>query len=159
MFPDPETLWCYGYLLDFFLPILQGILHISFYFFTEEKLDILNTKTLGMQYVSRYLETVPSAYSSHMQPPNPFTIADVKKRLLTGAWYSWLLRGLCQCLTYRDADPHSQPLVWEVGSHWRSWGKDWRSWSETLSMFWLLNNVYKPQMITIQMHSLVISSH
>jgi len=30
---------------------------------------------------------------SHVQPPNPVTMADAKKSLLTGAWYGCLLRG------------------------------------------------------------------
>ena len=31
--------------------------------------------------------------TSHMQTPNPDTIVDAKKCLLTGAWYSCPLRG------------------------------------------------------------------
>ena len=38
-------------------------------------------------------ETVPSGDPSHKRPPNPDTIADANKSLLTGAWYSCLLRG------------------------------------------------------------------
>ena len=38
-------------------------------------------------------ETAPPGDPSHKQPPNPGTIADAKKILLTGAWYSCLLWG------------------------------------------------------------------
>jgi hypothetical protein len=38
-------------------------------------------------------ETAPSRDPSHMKIPNPDTIADAKKRLLTGAWCGFLLRG------------------------------------------------------------------
>jgi hypothetical protein len=39
----------------------------------------------------------------------PDTIADAKKCLLTGTWYSCPER-LCQHLINTDADTHSQPL-------------------------------------------------
>jgi hypothetical protein len=39
------------------------------------------------------LETVPPGNPSHIQSPNPDTIADDKKFMLTGAWYICLLRG------------------------------------------------------------------
>ena len=52
-----------------------------------------------------HLETAPPRDSSHLQTPNPDTIADATKHLLTGAWYSCPLRGL----TNTDADTHSQP--------------------------------------------------
>jgi hypothetical protein len=38
-------------------------------------------------------ETAPPGDPSHMQTPNADTIADAKKCLLTGTWYSCLLRG------------------------------------------------------------------
>jgi hypothetical protein len=38
-------------------------------------------------------ETGPPGDPSHMQSPNPDTIVDANKCLLTGAWYSCLLRG------------------------------------------------------------------
>ena len=38
-------------------------------------------------------ETAPPGDPSHIQTPNPDTIVDAKKCLLTGAWYSCLLRG------------------------------------------------------------------
>jgi hypothetical protein len=38
-------------------------------------------------------ETAPPRDPSFLQKPNPDTIADAKKRLLTGAWYSCPLRG------------------------------------------------------------------
>ena len=38
-------------------------------------------------------ETAPPGDPSHKQTPNPDTIVDAKKCLLTGAWYSYLLRG------------------------------------------------------------------
>jgi hypothetical protein len=38
-------------------------------------------------------ETAPSRDPTYLQTPNPDTIADVKKRLLLGAWYSCALRG------------------------------------------------------------------
>jgi hypothetical protein len=38
-------------------------------------------------------ETAPPGDPSHKQPPKPDTIADANKSLLTGAWYSCLLRG------------------------------------------------------------------
>jgi hypothetical protein len=38
-------------------------------------------------------ETAPPGKPSHIQPPNPGTMADANKSLLTGAWYSCLLRG------------------------------------------------------------------
>ena len=37
-------------------------------------------------------ETAPPGNQSHKQPPNPDTMADANKSLLTGAWYSGLLR-------------------------------------------------------------------
>jgi hypothetical protein len=37
-------------------------------------------------------ETAPPGNPSHLQPPNPNTIADAKKCLLTGDWYSCILR-------------------------------------------------------------------
>ena len=37
-------------------------------------------------------ENAPSGDPSHMQTPNPDTIANSKMCLLTGAWYSYLLR-------------------------------------------------------------------
>ena len=39
-----------------------------------------------------YPETVPPGDPSYIQTPNPDTISDAKKCLLTGAWYSCLLR-------------------------------------------------------------------
>jgi hypothetical protein len=39
-----------------------------------------------------HLETAPPGDPSHIQPPNPDTIVDANKSLLT-AWYSCLLRG------------------------------------------------------------------
>jgi hypothetical protein len=41
----------------------------------------------------RHLETVTPKEPSHMHTPNPDTIADTKKHLLTGAWYGYYLRG------------------------------------------------------------------
>jgi hypothetical protein len=38
-------------------------------------------------------ETAPPGDPSHIQSPNPDTIVDANKCLLTGAWYSCLLRG------------------------------------------------------------------
>ena len=38
-------------------------------------------------------ETAPLGDPSHEQPPNPDTMADANKSLLTGDWYSCLLRG------------------------------------------------------------------
>jgi hypothetical protein len=38
-------------------------------------------------------ETAPPGDQSHIQSPNPYTIVDASKCLLTGAWYSCLLRG------------------------------------------------------------------
>jgi hypothetical protein len=38
-------------------------------------------------------EIAPPVHPSHVQSPNPDSIVDVKKCLLTGIWYSWLLRG------------------------------------------------------------------
>jgi hypothetical protein len=43
-------------------------------------------------------ETAPSMDSFNMQPPNPDTIADAKKCLLTGALYVCLLRDLARAL-------------------------------------------------------------
>ena len=37
-------------------------------------------------------ETAPPRDPSHIQPSNPDTIVDVNKSLLTGAWYSYLLK-------------------------------------------------------------------
>ena len=37
--------------------------------------------------------TAPPGDPSYMQTPNPEIIIDAKKCLLTGAWYSCLLRG------------------------------------------------------------------
>jgi hypothetical protein len=45
-------------------------------------------------------ETAPSKDSSHIQSPNPDTIVDAKKCLLTEAWESFLLRG--------------SPRAWEI---------------------------------------------
>jgi hypothetical protein len=38
-------------------------------------------------------ETAPPRDPSHLQTPNPDTIADDKKPLLTGTWYTYTLRG------------------------------------------------------------------
>jgi hypothetical protein len=38
-------------------------------------------------------ETASPRDLSHLQTPNPNTIADAKKRLLTGVWYGCSLRG------------------------------------------------------------------
>ena len=38
-------------------------------------------------------ETAPPGYTSHIQSPIPDSIVDANKCLLTGAWYSCLLRG------------------------------------------------------------------
>jgi hypothetical protein len=43
-------------------------------------------------------ETAPPGDLSPMQTPNPDTIADAKKCLLRGAWYSCLLRGSARSL-------------------------------------------------------------
>jgi hypothetical protein len=40
-----------------------------------------------------YPETAPPLDPSHLQTPNPNTIADAKKCLLTEAWYNCPLRG------------------------------------------------------------------
>ena len=43
-------------------------------------------------------ETATPGDPPHKQPPNPDTLADANKSLLTGAWYSCLLRGsACAC--------------------------------------------------------------
>jgi hypothetical protein len=47
------------------------------------------------------------------------TLAFAKKCLLTGAWYSCLLRG-CQILTNTDADACIQTSDWAQGPQWRS---------------------------------------
>jgi len=38
-------------------------------------------------------ETVRPGNPAHIQPPNPDNIADAKKYMMTGAWYSCLPRG------------------------------------------------------------------
>ena len=48
--------------------------------------------------------TAPPGDPSHIQTPNPDTIEDAKKCLMTGAWCSCLLRDSAR------ADAHSQPL-------------------------------------------------
>jgi hypothetical protein len=71
-----------------------------------QKLSILLTKgeqnTHGRSYSDSFQsidwrndhpEIAPLGDPSHKQPPNPDTMADANKRLLTGAWYSCLLRG------------------------------------------------------------------
>jgi hypothetical protein len=50
-----------------------------------------------------YPEAAPPVDPSHKQTPNPDSIVDAKKCLLTEA-------SLCQSLTNTDADAHSQPL-------------------------------------------------
>jgi hypothetical protein len=54
-------------------------------------------KEIQGQRVEQSLKERPSQASlgnpSHMQTPSPDTIADTKKCLLTGTWYSSLLRG------------------------------------------------------------------
>jgi hypothetical protein len=61
-----------------------------------------------------------------MQPPNPDTIADAQEGLLTGAWYSCLLRG-CDRAWQTVLDVCSQSLVWAQGPQCRNYGKDWRN--------------------------------
>jgi hypothetical protein len=51
--------------------------------------EVTNLSSLGWRTSGLYNKWA----SSHMEPPNPVTIADAKKCLLTGAWYSCLLRG------------------------------------------------------------------
>jgi hypothetical protein len=56
------------------------------------------------------MQTVQLRNPSHLQTPNPVTIADAKKCLLTGTWYSCPLERLCQHLTaYRCR--YSQPTI------------------------------------------------
>jgi hypothetical protein len=43
-------------------------------------------------------ETAPLGDLSYIQSPNADTIVDAKKRMLTGAWYGYLLRGLARVL-------------------------------------------------------------
>jgi hypothetical protein len=51
-------------------------------------------------------ETAPSRDTSHLQTPNPNTIAGAKKCLLTGAWYGCSLRSFIKHLTNKNADTH-----------------------------------------------------
>jgi hypothetical protein len=57
-------------------------------------------------------ETAPPRNPSHLNTPNPDTIADAMKSLLAGAWYS--SEGFYQNLANTDANAHSQPwnLAW-----------------------------------------------
>jgi hypothetical protein len=52
-----------------------------------------NKKTWSRDIRKGHSVTTPLCDPSHMQTPNPDTIADAKKHLLTGAWYSCPLRG------------------------------------------------------------------
>jgi hypothetical protein len=52
----------------------------------------------------------PPGDPSHVQTPNPYTFADAKKCLLTGAWYSCLLRGSAR------ASPIQMWML--VANHW-----------------------------------------
>ena len=47
----------------------------------------------GAETEGMTIQTAPPGNPSHKQPPNPDTIADASKILLTGDCYSYLLRG------------------------------------------------------------------
>jgi hypothetical protein len=57
-----------------------------------------------------HLEISPPRDPSHIQPPNPDTIAYARKILLTGPWHSSLLLRLWQCLENTEVDAHSHLL-------------------------------------------------
>jgi hypothetical protein len=76
--------------------------------------DYLRVKEYGDKVCSRdwrkgHPETAPPGDPSHIQLPNPGTIVDDKKCLMTGASYSYLLRGSAR-LTNTEVDAHRKPL-------------------------------------------------
>jgi hypothetical protein len=50
-------------------------------------------KVLSRDWRNDHPETGPPGNPSHKQPPKPDTVVDANKHLLTGSWYSYLLRG------------------------------------------------------------------
>jgi hypothetical protein len=59
-----------------------------FYFCEQGRINSLKMSVLkiwGRDGRNDHPETAPSADQSHIQPPNPDTIADTNKSLLTGA--------------------------------------------------------------------------
>jgi hypothetical protein len=73
-------------------------------------------------------ETTPARDPSHLQTPNPDTIADAKKCLLTGAWCGCSLRGSnstwliqMQVLTANHQPEHGDP---NGKARWRTEGAD-----------------------------------
>jgi hypothetical protein len=67
-------------------------------------------------------EAAPPENPSYKQPPNPDTMGDAYKSLLTGAWSPEKLspERLCQYLTNTEVDAHSHPLDGAQGLQWRS---------------------------------------
>jgi len=68
------------------------------HFFLEGRTKYSGTKSGRGTKENAHPETAPSGYQSHMQSPIPVTIADVKKFLLTGTRYGYLLRGSARAL-------------------------------------------------------------
>ena len=54
---------------------------------------LFGDKVWSREWKKGHPEIAPLGDPSHIQSPNPDTIVHVKKYLLTGAWYSCLLRG------------------------------------------------------------------
>ena len=76
-------------------------------------------KVWSRDWSKGHSETAPPGDPFHIQLPNPDTIMDVNKCLLTGAWYSCLLRGSAS-LTNTEVDALSQPSDWVQWPQWRS---------------------------------------
>ena len=53
-------------------------------------------KVCSRDWRTGHPETAPPGDPAHIQAPNPDYIADAKKCMLTGAWYSYLLRGIAR---------------------------------------------------------------
>jgi len=65
---------------------------------TKYSLEELQGQRVEQGLKERPSRDWPTWDPSHMQPPNPVTIADVKKCMLTGAWCGCLLRGSARAL-------------------------------------------------------------
>ena len=60
---------------------------------SESRQRLKQNQTIIWDRRKDHPETAPPGDQSHKQPPNPDTIANARKILLTGPWYSCLLRG------------------------------------------------------------------
>jgi len=88
---------------------------------------IYRNKEWSRDWTKSHQETPLPTNPSHMQPPNPVTIADAKKCLLTRAWFGCLLRDSTRALLIEIRFEVNQQTEHSL-RQCRTYRKDWMGW-------------------------------